>query len=264
MSTFEANRSIIAINLDAPQIKVSVLLKELKPLEPIHYELLLPLTANQRFDLISNPLWAPILDLKVGDTVWHYKSANAASVAAKARLNGNFGHVYNASSEKNVGFVRYIGPIQEESKSPAGFWIGVELFLDPDRGNSNGKGYFDDANDNSSVFTTINHLYAYDEARDLEQIEQKIGRLEKSVHNLDLHQPKPLRHLAKKDEVMRKFEMDRRNNLDKQDQVLGLQCGKIFENPWSLKQILWLLCHASALYAHFARVLSRIALGSRE
>mgnify|MGYP001483962091 CR=1 FL=1 len=60
----------------------------------------------------------------------------------------------------------------------AGFWIGVELFLDPNRGNCNGTWkttkYFE-ANENSSVFTTANHLYFYDEEEDIEQIRQKIG-----------------------------------------------------------------------------------------
>ena len=60
----------------------------------------------------------------------------------------------------------------------AGFWIGVELFLDPNRGNCNGTWkttkYFE-ANENSSVFTTANHLYIYDEEEDIEQIRQKIG-----------------------------------------------------------------------------------------
>ena len=52
----------------------------------------------------------------------------------------------------------------------AGFWIGVELFLDPNRGNCNGTWkttkYFE-ANENSSVFTTANHLYFYDEEEDI-------------------------------------------------------------------------------------------------
>ena len=52
----------------------------------------------------------------------------------------------------------------------AGFWIGVELFLDPNRVNCNGTWkttkYFE-ANENSSVFTTANHLYFYDEDEDI-------------------------------------------------------------------------------------------------
>ena len=50
--------------------------------------------------------------MNVGDTVWYYRSSKAASVAAKSRLNGNYGNVTNASGEKDVGFVRYVGNLE--------------------------------------------------------------------------------------------------------------------------------------------------------
>ena len=105
-------RSINVISLDEKDVKVSVLFKELQVLESQQYELLLPLTPIQRHDLISNEKWRSILEIKVGDTVWYYRSSKAASVAAKSRLNGNYGHVSNASGEKDVGFVRYVGNLE--------------------------------------------------------------------------------------------------------------------------------------------------------
>ena len=49
-------------------------------------------------------------------------------MAAKSRLNGNYGHVHNSSTEKDVGFVRYVGSIENDPRR-VGFWIGIELFL---------------------------------------------------------------------------------------------------------------------------------------
>ena len=90
----QGHRSINVINLEDPEVKVSVLMKELRPLEPHQYELLLPLTPSQRIDLIADSRWrSTVLEVKVGDTVWFYRSSKAASVAAKSRINGNFGHV---------------------------------------------------------------------------------------------------------------------------------------------------------------------------
>ena len=79
-------RSINVISLDEKDVKVSVLLKELEPIQTNHYELLLPLTPIQRHDLYSNEKWRFILEVKVGDTVWYYRSSKAASVAAKVRF----------------------------------------------------------------------------------------------------------------------------------------------------------------------------------
>ena len=110
-----------------------------------------------------------------------------------------------------------------------GFWIGVELFLEANRGDCNGTWkttkYFD-ANENSSVFTTVNHLYIYDEEEDIEQIRQKIGIYKASVdENLARNQPQ--NHATKKT-VWRKFEMDRQNNQENQQRVLG-QSKSIFD-----------------------------------
>ncbi len=59
-------------------------------------------------------------------------------------------------------------------------FLTVEIFLDPNRGNSNGtfdgKPYFE-APDYSSVFTTVGHIYFYDGDEDIEQVRQKIGHI---------------------------------------------------------------------------------------
>lgn len=205
-----SGKSINVISLDDHHIKVSVLMKELMPIESSHYDLLLPLEPFKRFDLVCNTKWRPILDVKVGDTVWYYRSTKAASVAAKSRINGNFGHVSNACNEKDVGFVRYVGPLRNK----VGSWIGVELFLDPDRGNSNGthasQQYFE-ADDSSSVFTVINHLFIYDEDEDAEQIRQKIGIKRNSIAGG--HQ--------RKSSIMRQFELDRQNNEEQSEKILS-------------------------------------------
>lgn len=144
----------------------------------------------------------------MGDTVWYYRSTKAASVAAKSRINGNFGHVSNASNEKDVGFVRYVGPLRNK----VGFWIGVELFLEANRGNSNGthlcQQYFE-AEEGSSVFTVVNHLYMYDEDDDAEQIRQKIGIFRNSLGR------------PRKSSIMRQFEADRLNNEEKSEKLLS-------------------------------------------
>ena len=58
-------RSINVISLDEKDVKVSVLLKELEPIQSKHYELLLPLTPIQRHDLYFNEKWRSILEVKV-------------------------------------------------------------------------------------------------------------------------------------------------------------------------------------------------------
>jgi len=230
----KGTRSINVISLDEKDVKVSVLMKELVPIESHHYEILLPLTPIQRHDLISNEKWRSILEVNVGDTVWYYRSSKAASVAAKSRLNGNYGNVSNASGEKDVGFVRYVGNLESANNRLKGFWIGVELFLEANRGDCNGTWkttkYFD-ANENSSVFTTVNHLYIYDEEEDIEQIRQKIGIYKASVdENLARNQPQ--NHATKKT-VWRKFEMDRQNNQENQQRVLGQNRGSYVEKLMS-------------------------------
>ena len=214
----EQIKSINVISLDDQEVKVSVLLSELRPLDDqSQFELLLPLTPQQRYDIVSNPVWRSILEVKLGDTVWFYQSSQAASVAAKSRLNGNYGHVNNSSDEKDVGFVRYIGPL-EKSKKP-GFKIGVELFLEANRGHSNGTlkstRYFE-AGDQSSVFTTLSHLFPYDEDLDVNQVRQKIGQFENNVQGLR----------TSKRNIMKQFEKDRQTNRANQDSILGK--GKIF------------------------------------
>ena len=57
-------RSINVISLDEKDVKVSVLLKELEPIQTKHYELLLPLTPIQRHDLYFNEKWRSILEVK--------------------------------------------------------------------------------------------------------------------------------------------------------------------------------------------------------
>ena len=78
-------------------------------------------------------------------------------MAATSKQNGNFGHVQNSSTEKDVGFVRYIGAIDNDPKR-IGFWIGVELFLEPLKGDQSGRigdqMYFE-APEYSSVFTKV-------------------------------------------------------------------------------------------------------------
>ena len=65
----------------------------------------------------------------------------------------------------------------------------------------------------------MNHLYIYDEEEDIEQIRQKIGIYKASVdENLARNQPQ--NHATKKT-VWRKFEMDRQNNQENQQRVLG-------------------------------------------
>ncbi len=88
-------------------------------------ELLRPLKPQNRFDIVSDSRWSDILETKVGDTVWYYRSSKAASVAAKSRANGSFGSVQNRSEEKDVGFVRYVGPVEGPNSAP-GFFIGGE------------------------------------------------------------------------------------------------------------------------------------------
>ena len=116
---------------------------------------------QERYDLINNEIWSKILDLQVGDTVWYYRSSKAANVAATSKQNGNFGHVQNSSTEKDVGFVRYIGAIENDPKR-IGFWVGVELFLEPQKGNQSGRIgdqiYFE-APEYSSVFTKVFLVY---------------------------------------------------------------------------------------------------------
>ena len=106
----------------------------------------------------------------------------------------------------------------------AGFWIGVELFLDPNRGNCNGTWkttkYFE-ANENSSVFTTANHLYFYDEDEDIEQIRQKIGIYKATVVGSQQKIPSKPHQPHSKTTVWRKFEIDRQNNQENQQRVLG-------------------------------------------
>ena len=175
---------------------------------------------QERYDLTNDEKWSKILDLQVGDTVWYYRSSKAASVAAKSRLNGNYGHVHNSSIEKDVGFVRYVGPITNETQR-CGYWIGVELFLEPNKGQYNGRlgsvTYFE-APEYSSVFTKVNHLYFYDEDEDIEQIRQKIDSHVASVN--DLVQA-PSRSSRSKKTVWKKFEMDRKSNADSHQRVFG-------------------------------------------
>ena len=106
----------------------------------------------------------------------------------------------------------------------SGFWIGVELFLDPNRGNCNGTWkttkYFE-ANENSSVFTTANHLYLYDEEEDIEQIRQKIGIYKATVVGSQQKIPSKPQQPHSKTTVWRKFEIDRQNNQENQQRVLG-------------------------------------------
>ena len=111
----------------------------------------------------------------------------------------------NASREKDVGFVRYVGQI----KGRKGFWIGVELFLDPNRGENNGTflghKYFE-AEEYSSVFTTVNHLYVYDEDEDIEQIKQKIHRIGTKLN---------------KRQMKTQFEKDKQLNQEKSQKMFG-------------------------------------------
>ena len=212
-------KSINVVSLDEAGVKASVLLRELKPLENHEYELLKPLTYEQRYDLISNEKWRGILDVKIGDTVWFYHKSTAAFVAAKSRLNGNYGHVMNSSAEKDVGFVRYVGPLENDSKR-LGFWIGVELFLEANKGNSNGSHHgtrYFEAQEYSSVFTKVNHLYFYDEEEDIEQVRQKIGVLRTSVDSL-LTRSGPKRS---KKMIWRQFEMDRLANQNSHERFLN-------------------------------------------
>ena len=185
-------------------------MRELEQLDTDKYELLLPLQPHQRYDLISSPKWRPALEVKIGDTVWFYRSSKAASVAVMARQNGRYGHISNNSVEKDVGFVRYIGPLEGRK----GHWIGIELFLEANRGDHDGQGYFE-APAYSSVFTKINHVFVYDEDEDIEQIRQKIGIFRASVQDLQQQRPKS------KKTVWKKFEMDRKANQESQQRVLG-------------------------------------------
>ena len=103
-------------------------MRELQQLDSNQYELLLPLTPDQRYDLISSPKWKTVLEVKVGDTVWFYRSSKAASVSAKSRQNGSYGHVSNNSVEKDVGFVRYIGPLEAHCKNLSNFSPNIISF----------------------------------------------------------------------------------------------------------------------------------------
>ena len=187
-------------------------MRELEQLESEQYELLVPLAPSQRYDFISSPKWKTALEIKIGDTVWFYRSSKAASVSVKSRQNGSYGHISNSSMEKDVGFVRYIGPLEGRSK---GHWIGIELFLEANRGDHDGQGYFQ-APAYSSVFTKINHVFVYDEDEDIEQIRQKIGIFRASVQDLQQQQ----QHKSKKT-VWKKFQMDRQANQESQQRVLG-------------------------------------------
>ena len=99
-------------------------------------------------------------------------------------------------------------------KGRKGHWIGVELFLEANRGDHDGHGYFE-APAYSSVFTKINHLFVYDEDEDIEQIRQKIGIFRASVNDLQSTQRRS------KKTVWKKFEMDRQANHESQERVLG-------------------------------------------
>ena len=85
-----------------------------------------------------------------------------------------------------------------------GRWQGVTYFEAPEY---------------SSVFTTINHLYMYDEDEDIEQIRQKIG-----IIRAITDQQQAARTKSKKT-VWRKFEQDLRSNLEREEQVLGQHGG---------------------------------------
>lgn len=200
------HNSVNVVSLDNSSFKMSVMMRELRPLQPREFDILLPMTPQDRLELLMEQGRSAILDCKVGDTVWYYRSAKVASVAAKSRSNGIYGRgqVRNGSAEKDVGFVRYVGPLE---RCQDGIFFGIELFLDPNRGDCDGtyKGqtYFA-APPYSSVFTTANHLFPYNEDEDVEQVRQKIGDLK-----LGLEQ-----HLSTtKKNSWKKFEQDRIDNM---------------------------------------------------
>lgn len=53
MPVDSSGKSINVISLDDNQVKASVMMNELMPLESCHYELLLPLEPFKRFDLVT-------------------------------------------------------------------------------------------------------------------------------------------------------------------------------------------------------------------
>ena len=87
-----------------------------------------------------------------------------------------------------------------------GRWQGVTYFEAPEY---------------SSVFTTINHLYMYDEDEDIEQIRQKIG----IIRAITDQQQQAAHGKNSKRTVWRKFEQDLRSNLEREEQVLGQHGG---------------------------------------
>ena len=73
-------------------------------------------------------------------------------------------------------------------------------------------------NYDSIEFKTLNHLYFYDEEEDIEQIRQKIG-IYRNFGSQQKLAPKP--QIPTKKTVWKKFEMDRQNNQENQQRVLG-------------------------------------------
>ena len=98
--------SEIVFTLDEPRLKLTVLRKELIPIEPGIADVLRPLKPLRRYEIMTDRSRHPVLTAQVGDTVFY-------SPIRDWRTAG-------------VGLVQYVGPVKELGE---GTWFGIELIM---------------------------------------------------------------------------------------------------------------------------------------
>ncbi|XP_059088611.1 ubiquitin carboxyl-terminal hydrolase CYLD-like [Tigriopus californicus] len=159
--------TILSLDHGPEEVRMTVLVKELIPIEEEDYLRLLPLPPDQRYELLTDEIRHPILKAIVGDTVWYCP----------------------ASGRRDVGMIQYIGPVK--GLSP-GHWLGVEL-LDCNKGTSDGSfgrcRYFS-APRLSSVFGTVGDLLPYQSQASLSRRKSQNHETSIMVKNLVPSKPR--------------------------------------------------------------------------
>ncbi len=99
------NISVNVVSLDHPEVRVSLLMKELLPIEEGVFQRLIPLRPSERYSVMTDDRRGRMLAAGVGDTVYCVTS----------------------SRYKEVGMVQYVGPLR--GVKGGGIFYGVELLV---------------------------------------------------------------------------------------------------------------------------------------
>ena len=132
-------------------VKLSVIFKELLPIEQEVYEMFVPLKPSSRYAILTSESLLEILSCKVGQLVDYSPKP------------------FGWTERSLPGIIQYIGPLKQPrgssygcvgAEETPGTWVGVEL-IESRAGNCdgrfNGVRYFS-AQPLGAVFTTIDHL----------------------------------------------------------------------------------------------------------